>query len=77
MFLAAVVQTDASAMGSRAEDLVTLFSSSVSICRVHGVSQAEVPLVALEEPGRVWGGRGLTGADVILIPGSSGAGVKT
>lgn len=77
MSLAAVVQTDASAVGSRAEDLVTLFSSSVSIYRVHAMSRVEVPLLALEEPGRVRGGKGLTGADVILIPGSSGAGVKT
>lgn len=31
---------------------VTLPSGSLSICRVHTVSQAEVPTVALEEPGR-------------------------
>lgn len=42
------------------------------------LSQVEVPLVALEEPRRVRGGKGLPLAgDVILVPGSSGAGVKT
>lgn len=41
------------------------------------MSQAEVPLVGLEVPGKVRGGKGLARADVILIPRSSGAAVKT
>lgn len=34
--------------------MTLLFSSSVSICRGRAMSQTEVSLVALEEPGKVW-----------------------